>query len=363
MAFNTVCDLEDILWALETLQEMVEIVEDERTSRLYVREEHVPFLDSRFRNFDSYLAIQNPEEFAHFNRSRLFVGHDYTFATLAKELNIGKQTVADIVFEVTEAINSFLFSDAFPPVKSEILEECSVKTQERYVTHAQQDSWMENIAILFEKPNNAGSTYWNYKSFHSVILLAVCDYRFTAFDVGAQGRAGDARVFRNPSIHTFFEEHDHLFPETTNLGDVGPVQYHVLVDGGFAQGHRYIRLFPELLATTASKRRFNRKHGGARRMIESSFGILCKRFSILQRDLQVEPEKASKLVTSMLVLHNLLAQRQDLLEHIHYEPSRNGPLPERFAPVQRVPVGGGSDLAKLARDRLVTHYDNLYRPL
>ncbi|KIH69174.1 hypothetical protein ANCDUO_00489 [Ancylostoma duodenale] len=295
MAFNTVCDLEDILWALETLQEMVEIVEDERTSRLYVREEHVPFLDSRFRNFDSYLAIQNPEEFAHFNRSRLFVGHDYTFATLAKELNIGKQTVADIVFEVTEAINS-----------------CT----------------------------------------------------FTAFDVGAQGRAGDARVFRNPSIHTFFEEHDHLFPETTNLGDVGPVQYHVLVDGGFAQGHRYIRLFPELLATTASKRRFNRKHGGARRMIESSFGILCKRFSILQRDLQVEPEKASKLVTSMLVLHNLLAQRQDLLEHIQrYEPSRNGPLPERFAPVQRVPVGGGSDLAKLARDRLVTHYDNLYRPL
>lgn len=30
--------------------EMVESVEDERISRLYVRNEHVPFPDSRFRN-------------------------------------------------------------------------------------------------------------------------------------------------------------------------------------------------------------------------------------------------------------------------------------------------------------------------
>ncbi|KAL6724223.1 hypothetical protein Aduo_019129 [Ancylostoma duodenale] len=67
MASNTVCDLEDILWALETLQEMGESVENERTSRLYV-EEHVHFRDSRFRNFDSYLGIQNPENFAHFTR-------------------------------------------------------------------------------------------------------------------------------------------------------------------------------------------------------------------------------------------------------------------------------------------------------
>ncbi|EYC38506.1 hypothetical protein Y032_0713g1753 [Ancylostoma ceylanicum] len=205
-----------------------------------------------------------------------------------------------------------MFSDAFPPLTREMLEDCSVKTQERY------------------------------------------DYpRATGFMDG-----------KHVGIRTFFEEHDQLFPETTNLADVGPVQYHILVDGGFAQGHRYIRPFPEPLATTASKRRFNKKLSGARRMIESSFGILCQRFAILQRDLQVEPDKASKLVTSTLVLHNLLARRQDLLEHVQrYEPSRNAPLPDRFAPLQRVPVGGGTDSAKLARDRLVTHYDNLYGPL
>ncbi|EYC38509.1 hypothetical protein Y032_0713g1753 [Ancylostoma ceylanicum] len=238
-----------------------------------------------------------------------------------------------------------------------MLEDCSVKTQERY-DYPRATGFMDGKHVGIRKPKNAGSTYWNYKSFHSIILLAVCDcdYRFIAFDVGAPGRAGDAG--------TFFEEHDQLFPETTNLADVGPVQYHILVDGGFAQGHRYIRPFPEPLATTASKRRFNKKLSGARRMIESSFGILCQRFAILQRDLQVEPDKASKLVTSTLVLHNLLARRQDLLEHVQrYEPSRNAPLPDRFAPLQRVPVGGGTDSAKLARDRLVTHYDNLYGPL
>ncbi|VDK55915.1 unnamed protein product [Cylicostephanus goldi] len=96
-------------------------------------------------------------------------------------------------------------------------------------------------------------------------------------------------------------------------------------------------------------------------MIESSFGILCKRFAILQRDLQVEPEKATRLVTSLLVLHNLLARRQDLLEEVErFAPPRNTPLPDRFASLQRTARHAGSDSAKVARDRLVSYYDNLY---
>ncbi|KAL6724222.1 hypothetical protein Aduo_019128 [Ancylostoma duodenale] len=204
-----------------------------------------------------------------------FVGHGYNFASPAEELNIGKQTAADIVFEVTDAI--YISGDTRNARR--MLSENTGTTTTRNRIH----EWI---------------TCWNKGA--------------------KERRAGDAGVFRNSSVHTFFKEHDHLFPETTNLGVVGPVQYHVLVYGGFAQGHRYIRPSPEPLAITASKRRFNRKHSGARRMIESSFGILCKGFSILQKDLQVEPEKASKLVTSMLVfsLAQFLARRQDLLEHV-----------------------------------------------
>ncbi|KAJ8970822.1 hypothetical protein NQ317_012234 [Molorchus minor] len=47
--------------------------------------------------------------------------------------------------------------------------------------------------IRIRCPDNAGSLFFNYKTFRSIILLAIGDvnYRVVAVDVGSYGREGD----------------------------------------------------------------------------------------------------------------------------------------------------------------------------
>ena len=49
---------------------------------------------------------------------------------------------------------------------------------------------------MTECPKNADSTYYKYKTFHNIVLLADCDdnYCFTLIDVESYGSTNDANI-------------------------------------------------------------------------------------------------------------------------------------------------------------------------
>ncbi|WKY06988.1 hypothetical protein Q1695_006851 [Nippostrongylus brasiliensis] len=387
----------EVLAMLDCIDSMVEVLaymnDSRRKRRTYVRPEHVPFLETRFRDFDEYLSSQTPEAFLQYTRlspeefeelfdhlgGRLhhasthaapigarqrmcvylrFVGNGFNFTTLSEEFSCGKATVSAIVSEVIEAIIEGETHNAFPPITRSYLEEVAVKAQEKF-DYPHAVGFLDGRHVAIKRPYGAIETFMNYKNFQSLVLIAVCDVdnRFLLFDVGQPGQLGDTSIFQSSSIKTFFDECDDVFPETRDLGDVGPVPYHILTDDGFGQGGaRYIEPFPAQFADTGSKRRFNAKHGEARKVIDTTFDILQRRFAVLQKPMQLEPTRAGRLITSLLILHNIVAWREDVAAYVEKFP----PITESLVPLQPISQSDGPEEARLARERIVQHYDNLY---
>ncbi|CAJ0600619.1 unnamed protein product [Cylicocyclus nassatus] len=385
----------EITTILDCIDSMVDVLqylhESRRRRRTYVRPEHVPFLETRFRDFDEYLSSQTPESFLEYTRlypgefevlfdhlggrlhhasthvapigarQRLciflrYVGNGFNFTNLSEEFSCGKATVSAIVSEVMEAIIESETHTAFPPLTRQYLEKAAAKTEELY-DYPRAVGFLDGRHVAIKKPNGCADDYLNYKNLQSIVLLAICDaeYRFLLFDVGIPGSRGDTSAFKNSSIYTFLSECDDLFPETTDLGGVGPVQYHILSDDGMGDGSRYIEPFSGRAANTGSKQRFNKKHLSARATMTKAVEMLQRRFSVLQKPLQLEPNRGGKLVTALLILHNLVAWEQNVAEYVERYP----PIADALAPLQPTQKKL-SEEAAAARDRIVKHYDNLY---
>ena len=56
--------------------------------------------------------------------------------------------------------------------------------------------------VMIQCPVNSGSLFYNYKSYFSIVLLAVAsaDYRFVMVDIGAYGTSNDSGVLNNTAL-------------------------------------------------------------------------------------------------------------------------------------------------------------------
>ena len=170
----------------------------------------------------------------------------------------------------------------------------------------------KHVAII--PPPGAGSYYFSYKHFHSMVLLAIANanYELLYINFGTNGRVSDGGVIENTDFHR------KLCDGSLNLPGTNPVNGlpHVFIsDEAFALRKDFMKPYNSK-DLDQQKRIFNYHLSRARRVVENVFGIMVSRFHVLQQRINLKPENIESVVLACCVLHNFLRRNAPA----HYTP-------------------------------------------
>lgn len=161
-------------------------------------------------------------------------------------------------------------------------------------------------------PPKSGSTFFNYKGTHSIVLMAIVDaeYNFLYVDVGCNGRVSDGGVFGNCSFQRALQCNELNLPQPKPLeGRQENVPFVLVADDAFRMQKHLLKPYPGK-NLSAGQRIFNYRLSRARRIVENAFGIMTKRFQIFSRSSRLNAEKTTSTTLACCALHNFLLKKK-----------------------------------------------------
>ena len=160
-----------------------------------------------------------------------------------------------------------------------------------------------------QAPSNSGSSFFNYKRTHSIVLMAVRDayYRFILIDIGDAGRHSDGGVFSNSTFGKAVIEGNVPLPPDCSLPSTSQpdVPYVIVGDATFLLNINLMRPYPGRNLSEPHAI-FNSRLNRASRVIENSFGILAARWCIFRRPIIAKPDNVVVYTKASIALHNFL---------------------------------------------------------
>ncbi|XP_034059840.1 protein ANTAGONIST OF LIKE HETEROCHROMATIN PROTEIN 1-like [Gymnodraco acuticeps] len=235
-----------------------------------------------------------------------------SYRTIAFSYRVGHATVAVIVKEVAGAIWTALVEETMPVPQTEDWRAIAAGFQERW-NFPNCVGAIDGKHVVIQAPANSGSLYFNYKSSHSLVLLAVVDaeYLFRVVDVGGFGRSSDGGSLQNSAFGESLRDGslqlppDTVIPGAERLG----LLPHVFVgDEAFPLLDNLLRPFPGR-QLTRERRLFNYRLSRARLVVECTFGILSSQWRMFRRVITTSPEVTELCVKATCVLHNFLRRK------------------------------------------------------
>ena len=139
------------------------------------------------------------------------------------------------------------------------------------------------------------------------MALVDSNYRFIFADIGSQGRISDGGVLRNSLLWQKICSYNLNLPTPSALpGSDKNVPYVFIGDGAFALHTHIMKPYPGNHTSGSEKRIFNQRLSSARVVVENVFGILSSKFRIFRKPILLDPNKASVVTMSCILLHNFL---------------------------------------------------------
>lgn len=199
--------------------------------------------------------------------------------TLQYKLRVARNTVSEIIYHTCGAIISDMIEEFLPlPKRQEEWKEITQKFGSRWNFHNTLGA-LDGKHIAIRCPPSGGSRYFNYRGFHSVVLLALVDaeYKFLFVGIGSPGSGSDGGIFSHTPLRHAFEGDTLGVPDPQPLpGSEEPVPYFIIGDDAFPLRSWLMKPFSQR-GLDPQKRNFNCRLSRARRVAENAFGILTSR--------------------------------------------------------------------------------------
>lgn len=171
--------------------------------------------------------------------------------------------------------------------------------------------------VAITPPHDAGSFFFNYKEFHSLVLLAVVNakYEFIMCDFGTNGRISDGGVIENTKFGEKLNNNSLRIPPADILPPFPtPLPYVFVGDEAFALKENFLKPYNQR-ELNEEKKIFNYRLSRARRVVENTFGILCSKFRIFESPINLKPDNIDSVVMASCVLHNFLRRNTNNTRH------------------------------------------------
>ncbi|XP_036341357.1 putative nuclease HARBI1 [Rhagoletis pomonella] len=168
--------------------------------------------------------------------------------------------------------------------------------------------------IEIHPPHEDTTDYFNYKGWHSVVLLALVDARcrFIYVNSGSPGRCNDSQIFQTSSLKQQLDQCELLTELKRSIAGVD-IPVFIIGDSAFRLSDKLMKPYPYNVSQSQEQKQFNYHLSKSRRVVENAFGHLKARFRRIGKGIDNAIKNANAMILSCCVLHSFLSENNDTL--------------------------------------------------